>query len=307
MSAENAGDLREGGTWTPAQARKNAALYALVRIAVVVLVPLPVRLLRALGRGIGLVAYAVFKSARRTAHANVAHAMPHLSRRAGRALVRRAYVGLGAHLGDATALLDPRARFTPLLFDDEARALMEAARAEGRGVLFASAHLGPWERVALTLVAGGVPLTTIAREGYDPRLTALYDRLRTPRGLRVIYRGQPGAAARIVRTLKRGGVLGMPMDLRSRVPSIDVPFLGRDAPTAVGPARIALRTGAAVVIGTAAKTLEGELCVTVRRIFTEDLVKGPVGELALTRRMNDELSARIRALPEEWVWMHPRF
>jgi KDO2-lipid IV(A) lauroyltransferase len=180
---------------------------------------------------------------------------------------------------------------------------MDDARALGRGVVFASAHLGPWERVAATLATHGVPLTTLAREAYDPRLTELYDRLRTSRGVRAIYRGRPGAAARILRVLKRGGVLGVPMDLRSRVPSIDVPFLGTPAPTPVGPARIALRTGAPVVVGTYAA---GD-AITMTRIQTGDLSADGAGERELTTRINDALSARILALPEAWVWPHKRW
>ena len=150
----------------------------------------------------------------------------------------------------------------------DARALIDEALREGRGVVFASAHLGPWERVAASLVAAGFPLTTIARESYDPRFTRLYERLRGSRGVRVVWRspapdarrnargdhraGEMAATVGIVRTLRRGGVLGVPMDLRSRVPSCETPFLGHAATTPVGPARIALRTGAAVVVGTVA-------------------------------------------------------
>ncbi len=150
-------------------------------------------------------------------------------------------------------------------------------------------------------------MTAIAREPYDPRLAALYERLRSGRGVPVIYRGHPGAAARMLRTLRGGGVLGVPMDLRSRVPSIDVPFLGREAPTPVGPARLALRTGAAVVVGTVAPDLAQGLRVTCAEIPTNDLVAGAAGERTLTARINAELEARILALPEEWPWMHDRF
>ena len=305
--ARAAPDVREGGAWTRAQTWKNAVLYALVRVALALLVPLPARMLRAIGRGVGILAYAIFGAARRTARRNVARALPHLARPAQDALVRRAYVTLGGHLGDAIALLHPRAKLAELPFDDDARAVLDTARREGRGVVFASAHLGPWERVAATLVARGVPLTTLARGGYDPRLDALYDRLRRPRGVGVIYRGRPGAAARIVRTLRRGEVLGAPMDLRSRVPSIDAPFLGHSAPTPVGPARIALRTGAAVVVGTVAPAPDGGARITMRRIATSDLAPDREGERILTGRINRELSARILAMPGDWVWMHPRF
>jgi lauroyl/myristoyl acyltransferase len=107
------------------------------------------------------------------------------------------------------------------------------------------------------------------------------------------------------------------MDLRGRVPSCAVPFLGHPAPTAIGPARIALRTGAAVVVGTAApdeaRTDTSSLVVTATRIRTDDL-RGSRGTpdgsgdfLALTARINDELSRRILALPHAWPWMHERW
>jgi KDO2-lipid IV(A) lauroyltransferase len=295
--------MRSGdGAWTLAQTAKNDAIYVAVRAALGISRLVPARALRALGRGAGRVAYAVFARARRTALANIAVARPELSEEARRDLAWRAFVMLGAFLGDALAMLrgnDP----APLTFDRADRAVLDEARAEGRGVVFASAHLGPWERVATTLVQAGVPLVTLAREAYDPRLTSLYDRLRAPRGVRAIYRGRPGAAARIVRALRSGLVLGMPMDLRSRVASIDAPFLGRLASTAVGPARIALRIGAPVVVGTYAP---GDR-VTMTRIPTSDLTPGPEGERTLTTRVNEALSARILAAPEAWVWMHERF
>jgi KDO2-lipid IV(A) lauroyltransferase len=284
---------------------KNDALYALARVALALVTWMPAAVLRAMGRALGAMAYAVFAPARRTAMANVARVFPELDARARRRLVRRCYATLGAELGNAVARLRGGAAVLPL--SDDARTVLESARAEGCGVVFASAHLGPWEAVAASLVAHGVPLTTIARESYDPRLTALYDRLRGGHGVRAIYRGSAGAAARIVRVLRHSGVLGAPMDLRSRVASRDVAFLGHPAPTAVGPARLALRTGAAVVVGTAAPRADGALHVTAARIPTSDLAPGDAGELALTARINDELSRRILALPHAWPWMHARW
>jgi KDO2-lipid IV(A) lauroyltransferase len=297
-------DLREGGAWTRAQTAKNALLYVAVRASLLALSSLPRRWLRRLGRALGGAAFWLVPSAKRTALANVARVFPAEPRAARRALVRRAYGELGEHLGDTLALLRGDVVRLPLA-DGAARALDDARRA--RGVVFASAHLGPWETVAASLVASGVPLTTIARESYDPRLTRLYERLRAAHGVGAIYRGRAGAAARILRTLRDRRVLGVPMDLRARVPAIDVPFLGHPAPTPVGPARIALRSGAAVVVGTAARSARGELCVSVTVIPSADLAPGAEGERILTTRINDELSRRILALPEAWPWMHARW
>ena len=76
----------------------------------------------------------------------------------------------------------------------------------------------------------------------------------------------------------------------------------------VGPARIALRTRAPIVVGTVVPAGSTEtLVIRVTRIATGDLVAGAAGEVELTRRLNDEVSSRIRAFPEGWVWMHPRW
>ncbi len=289
--------------WGRAQTLKNEAIYALVRLAVASCSLASPRLLRTLGRSLGRLAHGICRHARKTALANISRAMPDLSEVERRRLVSRVFSRLGEHLGDTVAMLRPGAKLDVLPFEATERAVLDRARAEGHGVVFASAHLGPWERVAATLVEHGVPLTTIAREPYDPRLTAIYDALRAPRGVRAIYRGSPGAATRIVRVLRQGGVLGMPMDLKSRVPSIDAPFLGQSAATPVGPARIALRMGAAVVVGTCAPND----AVTMTRIPTADLSADAKSEHILTARINEALSARILAMPDAWVWMHERF
>ena len=316
-------DLREGGAWTFLQRAKNDALWAFASVTLAAARRLSLPTLRFFGRTIGTTAHALAPGARRTALSNVARVFPELDAGERRTFVKRTFATLGELLGETVALLDP-SRPPPLLrLADQARALFEEARSEQRGVLFASAHLGPWEGVAASLAAAGVPLVTLARESYDPRFTSLYERLRSAHGVRVVWRASPGAAARIVRTLRAGGVLGVPMDLRARVPSIDAPFLGHDAPTPVGPARIALRTGAVVIVGTAAPARESaerdapsrapagyaalQMVVTATRIPTGDLQPGPQGVGELTNRINRELSHRILALPHAWVWMHERW
>lgn len=311
-AAIDAPDVREGGRWSIAQRAKNDVLFAAASVALALSRRLPRGLLRRLGVGLARVARVVWPAARRTAERNVARAFPELDAEARSDLVRRAYRTLGEHLGDLVAMLDASAPLEPLPFDEAARRVFDDAIAEGHGVLFASAHLGPWERVAATLAASGLPLVVVTREPYDPRFAPLFERLRGGRGVRAIARGAPGAAASLLRTLRRGEVLGIPMDLASRVPSVEVPFLGVPAPTPVGPARLALRTGAAVVVGTVAPGRAGTLAITATRIDTSDLGGAAAhergqSERELSARINAELARRIRALPASWVWMHDRW
>jgi KDO2-lipid IV(A) lauroyltransferase len=302
-------DLREGGRWSLAQRAKNDVIWVLAAAAVATLGRLSPRVLRAVGTALGAVAHAILPGGRRLAERNVARALPDLDVRARRELVSRTYRTLGGYLGDTVAMLDLRRPIDTLPYAEGAREALDLAIGEGRGVVFASAHLGPWERVAATLIASDLPFTAVAREAYDPRLTRLYDRLRGGRGVPTIYRGAPGAAARLLRTLRRGGVLGIPMDLASRVASIEVPFLGHLARTPVGPARLALRTRAEVVVGVPApgSKTPGTLELAITRIATNDLDASTASERILSTRINDALSMRIRALPTSWVWMHPRW
>ncbi len=289
-------DLREGGHWSLGQRWKNHVIYALARVVLWSCLPLPRPWLRALGQCLGALAWIVLPATRRLAIGNVARVFPDAS-----GLARRSFVRLGGELGNVVATLLRKPGKLPALAQD-AQQILETARAEGHGVLFVSAHLGAWEDVAATLVAAGIPLTALARESYDPRFTRLYHQLRDSRGVAAIYRGHRGAPMAILRVLKRREVLGIPMDLTGRVPSLAVPFLGIPGLTPLGPARIALRTRASVVVGTVDSS--GQV-VTATRIATSDLQPGD--EAVLLGRINDELSARIRAFPEGWPWMHARW
>ena len=182
MSAVARPDLREGGQWSLAQRAKNDALWWLTRGAVATLGLLSPRALRGAGIALGAVAHRLLPGTRRLAERNVARALPELDAAARRALVSRSYRTLGGYLGDAVALLDARRPSIVLPYAEGARAVLDDALAEGHGVVFASGHLGPWESVAATLVASGIDFTAVAREPYDPRLRALYDRLRGGRG-----------------------------------------------------------------------------------------------------------------------------
>jgi KDO2-lipid IV(A) lauroyltransferase len=220
---------------------------------------------------------------------------------------------LGRNLTDTVALLDPTEEPSRTLgIPMESRRVLADALSEGRGVVYATCHLGPWERMAALLADLGFPITTLARESYDPRFHELvYEKLRTRRNVEVIYRGEPRAPLAIVRALRRGRVLGFLVDLPSRREPAsrvlqNVRWLGCPSRIARGPARLALRTGTPLVVGTPAPSARG-LEVRITRLPTCDLAAGDAGETELCQRIADELSVRIRALPAHWPWMHPSF
>lgn len=287
-------------------ALKNGLIYWLVRITLSSLPQLSSRWLLALGRWCGTFAFYALPSSRRIAQENLRRIRPAAAPRELRKSAHENFRYLGELLGETVATLRDASPLAPLPVSPETNALLHDSVASKRGVIFASAHLGPWERVAATLVQLGLPFVALARQPYDPRLRFVFTRLRENKGVPTLYRGEPGATRRMVLSLRQGKLLGIPMDLRTRAASIEVPFLGAPASTAVGPARLALRTGAWVLVGTPAPGPSG-LELTVTRIATDDLVASDDGERLLTARINEELSRRVAAFPRGWVWMHPRW
>jgi KDO2-lipid IV(A) lauroyltransferase len=284
-------DLREGGTWSRRQRWKNDVIWAVASGALRLAQRLPARALRTLCVAAGFAAWASSARLRRRVRASLADG---LSRAPTRRQVRAVFARAGETLADTLALLDaaePAGR--TLRLDEESRRVFATALAEGRGVVFVTAHLGPWERMAAVLAAEGFPVAAVARQSYDPRFTALYERLRAPRGVKSIYRGVH-AARRVVRELRRGGAVGFLVDLPGRSPSREATLFGRPRALSTGPASLAAATGAAVVVGTPQRGGDGALAVQVRRL--EVTGASDVHELLAV-----ELGRRIAAEPESWL------
>lgn len=301
--SRRAADMREGASWTLLQRLKNDLIYAAVCVALGVILRLPRRLVAGLCRALGAIAYRLLRRERTFAEARLAVGQRGWDRGAP-IRAKAAFLTAATTLADTLALFDPRERAgRSLTLDAASREVFRAALAEGRGVVFVSAHLGSWERMAALLVEEGFPVATVARESYDPRFTRLYDRLRAPRGVRSIYRGRPGAARAIVRELRAGRAVGFLIDLPARVQSEPVRLFGALASLPVGAARIALARRAAVVVGTPVRN--GSLPqVRIERVPFEDLTATPDGQRALMARLAHAIELRIAAWPEAWLGLY---
>jgi lauroyl/myristoyl acyltransferase len=94
----------------------------------------------------------------------------------------------------------------------------------------------------------------------------------------------------------------MPMDLAGRgVESIPLPFLGQSARIPTGPARLALATGASLVIGTP-RVAVGGYEIEIEAMSSADW--GGEQVEPLTQALIERLERRIRDLPDRWIWMN---
>ncbi len=260
-------------------------------------------------------------------------ALPELDDQQRARVVDRMFDGLGRSLGEMLVLdlisaeLDRWVRI-------EGAELLESALAGGRGVVSISGHIGNWEIMAATLALRGYPLTVVATEVKGRRLNQENVALRASVGVETILRSAPGSARDLLRTLRRGGLLGLLIDQDTRVQSVTVPFFGRPARTPVGAAALALRTDAPVVGIFIHREADGRHLIKILDpqlpprplrdgaarpgAATDDADgddRGPlrasshreIWQVEATAVMTRLIERQIRNHPESWVWWHRRW
>jgi KDO2-lipid IV(A) lauroyltransferase len=267
----------------------------------------PVRLADALGRGAGLLYRLVDRRRRGLVAQNLASAFPGMPA----AEIDRLSRGVFAHFGGLAADLcrSEREPVEKLLARVEVVGLEHARRAasSGRGVFFATPHLGNWEWAALVTGANGIPVTIVARPLDNPLLDVRLVAMREKAGGRVVSKRD--AARTLLQTLRAGGVVGILADQRARPPdAVDVPFFGRPAWTTTAIARLAGRTGALILPVVCLRTAPGRYRMTCSEALDPLAMPEADREVEpLTARVTALVESQVRDAPEQWLWLHDRW
>jgi len=240
---------------------------------------------------------------RRTAWRNFELAMPELG------LEERAWLleGCWMNLARVIAMM---AQF-PRIGKDNIREFIryeglenyQQAKARGRGVLVATAHLGNWEFSAFAHALLTEPMAVVARPMDNPLLDDVVTRYRTMSGNQVIGRGQ-NFLRPLMETLRDNGAVGILADQNVTADrGVFVEFFGRKACVDAGLVRLAHRTGAAVVPGYALwSEAEGRYV-----LHFEPEIEMSGDAQADTQAVQARLEAAIRRAPEQWLWIHRRW
>ena len=184
----------------------------------------------------------------------------------------------------------------------------DAARRQGKGVLFLTGHMSAWELAPFAQALYGYPLHFLARPVANPRVDALINAYRCRCGNQPIEKNR--AARAVLKVLAEGGTVGILSDHNAVLEeSVFVDFFGIPASTTSGLARIALRTGAAVVPGflfwdeTSRKyRLRFEPAIPIARTGDEE-----ADVIENTARFTRAIEDYIRAHPGQWLWVHKRW
>lgn len=178
---------------------------------------------------------------------------------------------------------------------------------EGNGLILLSAHFGNWEYIAIS-----VPLqiekkiTVIVKQLRNRLVSDWMNKMRTRWKNDVVPLG--ASIRQVYKVLKDKNIVAMVADQRGPEESIKLEFFGRKTSVFVGPAVLALKTGAPLVYGIAIRQTDFRYHLKLIEISKDDLPENENEKIkTLCKRSLEYLESVIREYPDQWLWMHNRW
>lgn len=193
-----------------------------------------------------------------------------------------------------------------LIDKGEGFSVINKVLSRGQGAILLTAHLGNWELLGAFLKLSGYDGAGVGRRIYYEKFNQFLVDLRKQVGVRTIYQDAP--AREYLKVLNQNRILVILADQDvDRLDGIFVPFFGRPAYTLTAPVKLALATGAPLLPAfLLRKGLRYQLLVE-EPIEVE--MRGSRDETIheYTARWSQVIEEKIRAFPDQWVWMHRRW
>ena len=282
--------------------------YVLLASAVHLLRLLPRLTARRAGAAIGGFAFNRLARLRAVGLRNLSLAFPAMVPAEQTRILATVYRNLGWLLAEFCQMSRYTDAFAATLIRYEGLNHYFAARDRGQGVLVLTGHLGAWELSSFFHSLMGYPMGLVIRRLDNPLVDRMVNRIRCLHGNRVIHKDD--FARGLIGAMRAGETVGILMDTNMTPPQgVFVPFFGVPACTASGLARVALKTGAAVLPGFLLWE-EAERRYVLH--FGEELALTQTGDneadiLANTALFTGVIESYIRRYPEQWLWMHRRW
>ena len=261
----------------------------------------PVWLLHALGAWLGWVSYALSPTYRQRFDANVAQAgIPRDAARpaiaeAGRLLMELPYLWMRPA---------SQSILTSVRWDGDA--LIDAAHAAGRGIVFLTPHMGCFEVTAQAYAERYGTITVLYRPARKPWLRPLVDTSRQRPGLATAPATLAGVRS-MMRALRRGEAVGL---LPDQVPpdgmGVWASFFGRPAYTMTLAARLAQQTGAVPLLVWGERLRRGRGYVVHVSAFDEALPSDAQAQAESAAVVNRAMERLILQRPQQYLWGYDR-
>ena len=180
---------------------------------------------------------------------------------------------------------------------------LEKARSKGKGVIAITGHIGNWDLAAALLGSRGLPLNALADTFEPKKMDDLINGTREKNGMKII-RLETGSLKNIFSALKRNEIVLLLFDRPQPNEGVSVKFFGETAWLPEGPAAIALKTRAAIIVGYCArnrgdKRFHGEFepPIEYEHLLTGDKERDIQ---IITQEIVTRMEDIIRQYPDQW-------
>ena len=265
---------------------KDLAGYLLVRLGVGLVGLLPAPAARRLGEGAGLIWYLFGGDRKRMARR-------HMRRVLGangdtRRRTRQVFKSYGRYWAETLWFRPRRIPEVDATLEIIGLEHLRDAAHSGRGAIIALPHLGNWEAAALSGQRAGIEILAVAEKLANQRLTNWFTSLRSQFGITIVLAG-------------RGSMRGIEEGIAQEANKTE--FFGEETTLPAGPAALALRTRAPLLLGAPYFTPTGHQLVLQRLELPTDATEAA----EVTRLIAAGLEQLIRKAPEQWHLLQPNW
>jgi KDO2-lipid IV(A) lauroyltransferase len=269
---------------------------------------MPPRLARVAADVLSWSAYRALGRLRSVGDCNLKLALPALSAGERERILRSVFRHLGWQLVEFCRMPRYTAENTRDWIRTEGLEHYLAAQQRCKGVLIVTGHLGAWELSSFYHSLMGYPMGMVIRRLDNRYLDQYVNGIRSLHGNRVFHKDD--FARRLLTSMRAGETVGILMDTNMTPPQgIFVDFFGHAACTASGLARVALKTGAAVLPGFMLwEPAERRYVLHFGPELVFDQTDNAEADiLAATQQCTEAIEAWIRRYPDQWLWIHRRW
>lgn len=186
--------------------------------------------------------------------------------------------------------------------------LLEQARDEGRGAIYALPHMGNWEAAAPVSGEIGMPVVAVAEVLGNERITNWFTKMRAEYGIEIVLAtGGLSVMRRLEEAIKENKAVALLSDRDIKGKGVKVDFFGEKTTLPPGPATLALRTGAPLFPVGCFFTPGGY------RVLVNPPIPVPVSGTktekvaAMTQTLAEHHERTIREAPTQWHLVVPNW
>ena len=186
---------------------------------------------------------------------------------------------------------------------------LEEALARGKGVIAFSAHFGSFIHLGSFMKKENYPFYMVLNDPENKPLARLFDMFRRKSKQQWISTTPlKECQKKILSCLRKNQIICLIADENKRYGGVEVDFFGHKTPTAVGPAVLSLRTGAALI----------PLFMVRQKDNTHKIIIEPALECNLSGNQSENIHTitsaftrrieyYIREYPDQWLWTNRRW